>query len=144
MTGRRHAGLLQGSDLAAWHPTVEPSVWLDYGDWRVHKTGPWGQGPVFLQQLALLSGFSLRDLDPAGAELAHLVVESAKLAMADREAWYGDPGFTPDLTAELLDRRYTEQRRALIEDAASRQMRPGSPGGRVPRLPVPSGPPSPP
>ena len=142
MTGRWHAGLLRGSDLAGWYATVEPPACLDYHGWLIHKTGPWGQGPAFLQQLALLSGFSLGDLDPAGPEFAHLIVEAAKLAMADREAWYGDPGFTPDLTAELLDPSYTAQRRALIGDTASREMRPGSPGGRVPRLPVPSGPPS--
>ena len=28
----------------------------DFGGWTVFKTGPWGQGPVFLQQLALLDG----------------------------------------------------------------------------------------
>ena len=143
MTGHRHAALLRGSDLAAWHATVEPPAWLDFQGWRIHKTGPWGQGPVFLQQLALLSGFDLAGLDPAGADFAHLIIEAAKLAMADREAWYGDPEFVPDLTGDLLDPAYTAARRRLIGDTASRQMRPGSPGGRVPRLPDPSDPPSP-
>ena len=143
MTGRRNAALLRGSDLAAWRATLEPPAWLDYQGWRIHKTGPWGQGPVFLQQLALLSGFDLAGLDPGGAEFAHLIVESAKLAMADRDAWYGDPGFVPDLTGELLEPAYTARRRSLIGRTASRQMRPGSPSGRAPRLPVPSDPPSP-
>ena len=142
MTGRRHAGLLRGGDLAAWRATLEQPTWLDYQDWRIHKTGPWGQGPVFLQQLALLAGFDLRSLDPAGGEFAHIVIEAAKLAMADREAWYGDPGFVPDITGDLLHPSYTERRRSLIGDTASREMRPGAPGGRAPQMPSPSSPPS--
>src|SRR5690606_19495436 len=56
-TGRRHRGLLTGDDLASWRASVEPSVHLDYRGLTVHKPGPWSQGPVFLQQLALLEGF---------------------------------------------------------------------------------------
>ena len=55
------------------------------------KTGPWGQGPVFLQQLALLDGFDLAAMGPGSADFIHTVTECAKLAFADREAWYGDP-----------------------------------------------------
>lgn len=137
VTGERHPGLLRGGDLAGWKAAREAPTTYDYGDWRVCKTGPWGQGPVFLQQLALLSGFDLTGLDPEGADFIHLVVESTKLAMADREAWYGDPRFVDDITGELLAPEYNAQRRALIGETASREMRPGSPGGRTPRLPMP-------
>jgi gamma-glutamyltranspeptidase/glutathione hydrolase len=142
MTGQRHCGLLRGNDLAAWRATVEAPKSFDYHDWRMYKTGPWGQGPVFLQQLALLSSFDLRDLDPSGAELAHLIIESTKLAMADREAWYGDPNFVPDVIDDLLTPSYTTDRRRLIGEVASREMRPGAPGGRAPVLPIPSDPPT--
>ena len=57
------------------------------------KCGPWSQGPVFLQQLALLAGFDIGAMDPFGAEFIHTVVEAAKLSYADREAYYGDPKF---------------------------------------------------
>ena len=52
-TGRRNVGLLTAEDMAGWRATWEDSASYDYGRWRVHKTGPWGQGPVLLQQLAL-------------------------------------------------------------------------------------------
>ena len=135
VTGRRNAGLLRGDDMAGWRATLEPVLGFDYGDWRVYKTGPWGQGPVFLQQLALLSGFDLRGMGPGSADFIHTVVECAKLAFADREAWYGDPAFVPDLTAELLDPAYNEERRRLVGPEASRELRPGSPGGRQPSVP---------
>lgn len=132
-SGGVHGGLLTGDDLARWSATVEEPVSFDYRGHTVYKTGPWGQGPVFLQQLALLSGF---DLDAAGfldADYVHVVTEAAKLAFADREAWYGD-GDVP--MADLLSAAYNEERRRLIEDEASLELRPGAPGGREPRLPV--------
>ncbi len=92
-SGKRHRGVLTGDDMARWTPGVEAPLTYDYGRYTVCKTGPWGQGPVMLQQLALLKGFDLDRLDPAGADFIHLQVECAKLAFADREAFYGDPGF---------------------------------------------------
>ena len=52
-------GLLTADDLAGWRARTEQPVTCDYGGLTVCKTGPWGQGPVFLQQLALLAGFDL-------------------------------------------------------------------------------------
>src|SRR3546814_1076094 len=81
----RHKGVLTGDDLAGFAASVEPPLTFDYHGWTVAKTGPWGQGPVLLQSLALLQGFELAGLDPAGADFIHLVVEAMKLAYADRE-----------------------------------------------------------
>ncbi|MBO0832094.1 MAG: gamma-glutamyltransferase, partial [Actinobacteria bacterium] len=136
VTGRAHRGLLTGSDLAAWRASVEQPVMLEFGDLTVCKTGPWGQGPVFLQQLALLSGFDLAGLAPGSAELIHTVTEVAKLAFADREAWYGDPRQSEVPLAELLSPEYATQRRGLVGAEASAELRPGSPEGREPQLPA--------
>ncbi|HEY7689229.1 MAG TPA: gamma-glutamyltransferase, partial [Dongiaceae bacterium] len=92
-SGRRHAGLLRGQDLARWKATVEKPLTFDYHGHTVCKCGPWSQGPVFLQQLALLAGFDIGAMDPLGEEFVHTVTECAKLAFADREAFYGDPNY---------------------------------------------------
>ena len=131
VTGERHRGLLTGEDLAAWRPGLEQPATFGYQGLTVCKTGPWGQGPVFLQQLALLDGFGLADMPDA--EYIHTVTECAKLAFADREAWYGDVADVP--LADLLSADYTASRRALVTDTASGELRPGSPGGRRPELP---------
>jgi gamma-glutamyltranspeptidase/glutathione hydrolase len=139
-SGRVHGGLLTGDDLAAWSATTEDPIGFDYRGHTVLKTGPWGQGPVFLQQLALLSGL---DLDAAGhlsADYVHAVTEAAKLAFADREAWYGDPNATDVPMETLLGADYNAARRALIGDTASHELRPGSPDGRSPVLSTPSAP----
>jgi gamma-glutamyltranspeptidase / glutathione hydrolase len=135
VTGQRHRGLLGYDDLAQWLPAAEEPVTLDYHGLTVCKTPPWGQGPVFLQQLALLSGFDLAGMGPGSAEFIHTVVECAKLAFADREAWYGDPLFTDVPVGDLLSPGYAAQRRELVGARARRGLDPGAPGGRRPRLP---------
>jgi gamma-glutamyltranspeptidase/glutathione hydrolase len=63
------------------------------------------------------------------------MVEATKLAMADREAWYGDPRFAAVPMDDLLSPGYAATRRALIGERASLEIQPGAPGGRNPRLP---------
>ena len=135
VTGERHRGLLTAGDLASWQASAEAPVTLDYAGLTVCKTQPWGQGPVFLQQLALLDGSGLARMEPGGVEYIHTVVECAKLAFADREAWYADPRFADVPLAALLSAQYAAQRRALVGPSASGELRPGSPGGQQPRLP---------
>ncbi len=135
VTGERHRGLLTSHDLSTWAARLEPPSTYEYEGLTVCKTGPWGQGPVFLQQLALLEGFDLGALEPGSADFTHTVTEAAKLAFADREAWYGDPDFVDVPLENLLSREYNDERRRLIGDTASDDLRPGRPGGREPRLP---------
>ncbi len=130
-SGERHAGVLTGDDLANWSASYEAPVTYDWNGWTVAKPGPWSQGPVFLQQLSLLPA----ELPYGTEDYPHLLIEGTKLAMADREAWYGDaePGTVP--LDDLLCHRYAHERRQLIGESASHDLRPGSPGGRTPRLP---------
>jgi gamma-glutamyltranspeptidase / glutathione hydrolase len=95
VTGRRHRGLLAADDFARWSASVEDPVAYDYHGHTLLKCGPWSQGPVFLQQLALLRGFDIGAMDPFGAAFVHTVVECAKLAYADREAYTAIPILPP-------------------------------------------------
>jgi len=122
---RAQGGLLTRADMAEWEPTLEPPVSFSYGDVTVCKTGPWGQGPVALQQLALLSGFDVAALSES--DFVHVVTESAKLAFADRDANYGDVAVQ---LHHLLSAEYNDERRRLIGEEASAELRPGV--GRLP------------
>jgi gamma-glutamyltranspeptidase/glutathione hydrolase len=131
-SGRNHAGLVTGDDMASFRATYEPAVLGRFRDVEVAKTGPWGQGPVLLQSLAMLDPLPDALLDPSTADGVHTITEVLKLAFADREAWFGDGGDLP--IEELLAPEYIDSRRSLIGATASRELRPGSPGGREPRV----------
>ncbi len=133
-SGRPHGGLLTADDLAQFAPGFEAPISLDYAGVTVHKASTWTQGLVFLQQLAQLAHTDVAEVGRGSGRFAHLVVESAKLALADREAWYGDPAFVEVPIEGLLDPRYVAERARLIGDEASLELRPGAPGGRRPQL----------
>jgi gamma-glutamyltranspeptidase/glutathione hydrolase len=141
-SGRRHRGLLTGADLGAWQATVEaPAHPTTTHGWTVCKCGPWSQGPVFLQQLALLEGFDLAAMDPLGTEFVHTVAECAKLAFADREAWYGDPDFVDGAARDAAVHRLHRGAPQLRRPTAPRlELRPGPAGaGRLGRGGAPAG-----
>src|SRR6516225_6214872 len=129
VSGRPHKGVLSADDMARWQPAVEAPLTYDYGPYTVCKAGVWSQGPVMLQQLALLKGFQLDGLDPTGPDFIHLQIECAKLAFADREAFYGDPKFVDVPITTLLSDAYNTERRKLVSERASLETRPGTVAG---------------
>jgi gamma-glutamyltranspeptidase/glutathione hydrolase len=124
-SGSPHKGVLTGQDMAKWQARVEAPLTYDYGRYRVCKAA-FSQGPVTLQQLALLKGFDLDSMDVVGPDFIHLVVECSKLAFADREKFYGDPDFVDVPFGTLLSDAYNDERRKLVTDRASLELRPGS------------------
>ncbi len=134
-TGEPQRALLTAQDMAEWSATYEDPVSASYGVHTVHKTGPWGQGPTMLQQLRLAEalGTGADVLEGVSADFVHRVTEAAKLAFADREAWYGDPDLTDVPLGELLSADYAARRAELVDpDRASLEQRPGRVGARPP------------
>ncbi|ROS23967.1 gamma-glutamyltransferase family protein [Cellulomonas sp. PhB150] len=129
-SGRDHAGLLRADDLAGWRASEESTASIRFAGRTVHKTRAWGQGPVLLQQLAMLEALGVEDVEDVDG--VHAVLEVAKLAFADREAWYGDDTDVPLDT--LLSSAYAAERARLVGANAADGLVPGSPDGRIPRL----------
>ena len=125
-SGARHRGVLTADDMAGYRAHVEAPVTCDYHGWTVAKAGPWTQGPVLLQALAILRGMDIGAMDPLGADFVHAVTEAQKLAFADREVYYGDPDFAKVPLDRLLSEDYAATRRALIGTQASLDLNPGT------------------
>jgi gamma-glutamyltranspeptidase/glutathione hydrolase len=124
-SGHPNKGVLTGADMAGWRATIEAPATGRYHDWTIAKTGPWGQGPVMLQALAILEHFDIATMDPNGPEFVHTVIEAEKLAFADREIYYGDPAFADVPLDQLLSADYGRARSHLVGDRASAELRPG-------------------
>src|SRR6185437_8124699 len=73
----KHRGVLTADDMANWQATVEAPISYDYGRYTVLKAGPWTQGLVTLQQLALCKGFDFDKFNPTGPDFIHYQVECA-------------------------------------------------------------------
>lgn len=136
-SGADHSGLLRASDLAAFSPSIEEAVSVDFRGVTVAKTGAWGQGPVLLQMLSILATLPDELLDPATEIGAHTILEAMKLALADRDAYYGDPtaNEAPVPLEALLSPEYGRQRAAMIGETASTEFRPGTIAGHSPFVP---------
>ncbi|MFN7258100.1 MAG: gamma-glutamyltransferase family protein [Alphaproteobacteria bacterium] len=128
--------LISAQDLYNWSASTDAPVSVDFRGNRIYKAGFWSQSPVMLQMLQLVATDDLEVLDPVGPELSHLCIEAAKLAYADREAWYGDPSFVAVPGAALLSSEYARERRKLIGHYASSELIAGAPAGQVGSLPA--------
>ncbi|WP_159615523.1 gamma-glutamyltransferase family protein [Arthrobacter zhaoguopingii] len=131
-SGTDHAGVITRQDFAGFGAGYEPAATYEFRGHTIAKTGPWGQGPALLQTLAILEGLPDDHLDPSTALGAHTILEAQKLAIADREAYYGDAAVPLQY---LLSEEYAAQRRALIGERASTEFRPGSVPDHEPFLP---------
>jgi gamma-glutamyltranspeptidase/glutathione hydrolase len=130
--GGSHRAVIAPDDFASFDAGYEPALTREFRGRTIAKAGAWTQGPALLQTLGLLEPLADELLDPSQEAGAHTILEAQKLALADRDGWFGDDDV--DLES-LLSPDYLEQRRSLIAETASREFRPGSPGGRAPLLP---------
>lgn len=133
-TGERNYGLLTADDLAGWRPPMEAPLSVEFGEHRLFNCGSWSQGPALLQAIQILKGTAIADMQPESADYVHLISETLKLVLADRDAWYGD-GADAVVMDELLSPAYAGARLSLIGRDASLSLRPGSIAGREPILP---------
>ncbi|MEU4363681.1 gamma-glutamyltransferase [Promicromonospora sp. NPDC023987] len=135
--GGDHAGVMTAADVAAFEASYEDATTVTFRGYTIAKTGSWGQGPALLAACKILEGFDDAALDPSTELGAHTILEAQKLALADRDVWYGDPAADDVPLTYLLSEDYAAQRRALVTGSASHEVRPGAVPGR-PTPPVPA------
>jgi gamma-glutamyltranspeptidase/glutathione hydrolase len=117
-------GPLAFADLAEFSVEVAPALRTGFGAYEIAACGFWCQGPALLQAFNLLDGVDLVALGHNSPAYLHHLVESIKLAFADRDAYYGDPKFVTIPAERLLSKAYAEERRALVGERAWAEMPP--------------------
>lgn len=123
-----NGGLIAAGDFARFAARVGEPVETDYRGYQVYKAGFWTQGPAMVETLNMLEGFDLKKMGHNSVDYIHTLAEALKLAMADRDRYYGDPDFVKIPMAELLSKNYAALRRPLIDQQrASLAQQPGDP-----------------
>lgn len=108
-------GLLTLDDFASYHSKLETPVQTVYRGIEVYGHQTWSQSAAMFQALNILEGYDLRSLGHNSPAYIHVVTEALKLAMADRERYYGDPDFVQVPLEALLSKEYAAERRKLID-----------------------------
>ena len=125
---KANGGLIRYSDLATHVTRIEDPLSVDYRGYTVYKCGFWNQGPYFLQMLRMLEGYDLKSMGYNRPDTVHLMVETMKLCLADRDVWFADPNFADVPAEQLLSREYAAKRRSLIDmSKSSHKQLPGDP-----------------
>ena len=114
---KRNGGLLAKSDIAGHSSNWIKPVSTSYRGYDVWELTPPGQGIAVLQMLNVLEGYDLKKLGPTSPDYWHLLVESKKLAYADRAKFYTDPEYTKVPVEGLIGKPYADARRKLIDPA---------------------------
>jgi gamma-glutamyltranspeptidase/glutathione hydrolase len=123
-----NGGLLAADDFARFAAKVGQPVETEYRGYQVYKAGFWTQGPAFIETLNMLEGFDLKKMGHNSPAYIHTLAEALKLALADRDRYYGDPNFVKIPMTELLSKNYAALRRPLIDERhASLAQQPGDP-----------------
>jgi gamma-glutamyltranspeptidase/glutathione hydrolase len=125
---QENGGLIAADDFAKFAAKVGQPVVTEYRGYQVFKAGFWTQGPAMIETLNMLEGFDLKKMGHNSPSYIHTLAEALKLALADRDRYYGDPNFVKIPTTELLSKEYAALRRPLIDERhASLAQQPGDP-----------------
>jgi gamma-glutamyltranspeptidase/glutathione hydrolase len=117
-------GLFTKADLANYTGYWEQPLTGQFGEYTIHANQTWCQGAVLPMVLQILEGIDLRSMDRNSPEYMHTVIQAVELAMADREAYFGDPNFVDVPIDGLLSKEYAAERR--------KAMTPGKAFGKIP------------
>jgi gamma-glutamyltranspeptidase/glutathione hydrolase len=103
------------ADFAEFYARIEEPAKTDYRGYTVYKQPFTSQGPTLLQALNILETFDLKAIGHNSPDYVHLIVETLKLAYADRDTYYADEDFVAVPGEGLLSKEYARQRAAEID-----------------------------
>ena len=122
-------GLITLKDLANWKPKIEEPLHVNYKGIEVYKLQQWTQGPMLLQGLNILENIDLKTMGYNSPQYIHTVFQAMSMSFADRDFYYGDPAFSPNIPMQgLLSKAYAKDRaKQILLDKNDPNIAPGDP-----------------
>jgi gamma-glutamyltranspeptidase/glutathione hydrolase len=121
---KRQGGLLELADFQSFEPKWREPLVGRYRGFEVLTMPPPSSGGTHLLQILGLLEIDRakrgRSDDWENVDDLHVLIESMRLAYADRAEYMGDPAFVKVPVAGLLDRRYLERRYREIDPKKAR------------------------
>jgi gamma-glutamyltranspeptidase / glutathione hydrolase len=115
-------GIVTKEDLAAYAPRWRDPLCAPWQDLELCIMPPPSSGGVHvIQMLRLLEGTDLKALGWHHPDALHALIESMRIAFADRATHLGDPSFTPVPTDALTSRAYADARKKEIDPKRARK-----------------------
>ncbi len=108
-------GVLAYEDLDGYESQFEEPLRTTFAGYEICCQRTWSQAAVLLQALSILERFNLKAMGHNTPAYIHTVAEALKLALADRQALYGDPDYAEVPVDGLLSKEYAAERAALID-----------------------------
>ena len=127
---QRGGGVMNADDLASYRAIEREPVRSSFRGYDIVSAPPPSSGGVHVSQiLKLLEPYPIEEMGHNSAAYLHLLIESMKLAYADRSEYLGDPDRTEIPVKALTSESYLDGRRTLIQDdvaTPSEVIKPGS------------------
>ena len=126
---QQQGGLITKQDLANWKPVEEVPLQSSYKGIDIYKLQSWTQGPSLLEALNILENFDLKKMGYNSVKYMHTIYQAMNLAFADRDFYYGDPRFKPEVPVKgLLSKAYAKKQASRIRpDQNDAHCAPGDP-----------------
>jgi gamma-glutamyltranspeptidase len=111
----KNGGLFAGGDLADHSSTWVEPIETSYKGYRIVVVPPNSQGVALLMQLNIVENFDLSKMEHNGTDYVHLLVETKKLAFADRDQYVCDPDFRAIPVDKMISKTYGRKQAARID-----------------------------
>ncbi len=121
---------LTKEDLVNYQAIMREPVQGNYRGYTVMTVPPPSSGGVaLLEILNILEGYDIGKMGAGSVDAMHVIIEAQKLAFADRAKYMADPAFAKIPLTGLMDKKYAEERRKLIDlKQDNTQIKAGEPG----------------
>jgi len=109
-------GIITLQDLAKYNPIWRDALNFNYKNLNIITMGPPSSGGIVLAQiLSMINNYDLKNINHNSEKYIQLLVESERLAFADRSKYLGDPDFNNIPVKELLNEKYLEKRFSIFD-----------------------------